>query len=197
MPARRALSAALLSAAVLLAQPALANAPAPAPMTEQEARTLLKRALDATQATGQENYARLTFKVLDQAAIQLAGFSKRAVLKSDRPELFKNEGALCTAKVRTDDARRMTMKWLGLPAPLASEGEWLCAAHQAGEPAESDIMITKVTRMERRGRCMVLACDLEMPEGGEVRNGLEVLACRSRTSPFGWVFESIGLKLDD
>ena len=89
------------------------------------------------------------------------------------------------------------MKWFGLPAPLASEGEWLCAAHQAGEPAESDIMITKVTRMERRGRCMVLACDLEMPEGGEVRNGLEVLACRNRTSPFGWVFESIGLKLDD
>ena len=83
--------------------------------------------------------------------------------------------------------------WAAGGKPLSED----CAAHQAGEPAGSGIMITKVTRMERRGRCMALACDLEMPECGEVRSGLEVLACRSRTSPFGWVFESIGLKLDD
>ncbi len=91
----------------------------------------------------------------------------------------------------------MTLRWFGLPAPLAAEGDWVCATYQVGEPVESDLTIVKITRMERRGRCMALACDLEMPEGGEVHNGLEVLACPAKTSPFGWVFESIGLKLDD
>ena len=197
MPTRNLLSAALLSAAVLLARPVLASSPVPAPMDEATARTLLKRALDAAQATGQENFARLTFKVLDAAAQQLASYSEKAVLRENRPALFKNEGELCTSKVKTDDARRMTMRWFGLPAPLASESEWICATHQAGGPAESDLTIVKITRMERRGRCMALACDLEMPEGGEVHNGLELLACPAQASPFGWVFESIGLKLDD
>ena len=180
-------------------------------LTQEKARQLLERALQAAVKAGQPNYRTLSDEVLDMAAMHAAAWSPSALRRAEHAAfVFDGVPERFDAKISLEDARRAVRECLGR-RPALNSPEKLGPVQVEGEGPKQKVWILGKTAAPRTAHCRIELLRL-VPEGrtvflegrlanpalsSEDRGRIWIDVLPDAESPFGYVFESLSIRMPE